>query len=111
MIGRTISYKSREVMIRLYKSLVRPHLEFCISAWSPYYNKDKHLLERIQHRFTRMIPGLKQLPYNTRLELLDLWTFEERCNRTDLLEVFRMYKRWSVNSFDSMFTLDTNTRT
>lgn len=32
MIGRTISYKNREVMLRLYKSLVRPHLEFCVSA-------------------------------------------------------------------------------
>ena len=69
MIGRTVSYKSRDVMLHLYiKSLVRPHLEFSISAWSPYHNKDKQLLERVQHRFTRMIPGLKQLPYQERLE-------------------------------------------
>ena len=32
MIGRTISYKNREIMLRLNKSLVRPHLEFCVSA-------------------------------------------------------------------------------
>jgi len=62
MISRTISYRSSEVMPRLYKSLVRPHLEFCVSAWSSYNDKDKQLLERVQHRFTRMIPGLKQLP-------------------------------------------------
>jgi len=42
MIGRIFSYRSRDVMLRLYKSLVRPHLEFCISAWTPYYSKDKH---------------------------------------------------------------------
>jgi len=35
MISRTISYRSSEVMLRLYKSLVRPHVEFCVSAWSP----------------------------------------------------------------------------
>ena len=33
MISRTISYKSRDVL--LYKSLVRPNLEYCVSAWSP----------------------------------------------------------------------------
>jgi len=50
-------------MLRLYRSLVRPYLEFCISAWFPYYQKDKQLSERVQHHFTRMIPGLKQLQW------------------------------------------------
>jgi len=35
LISRTISYKSRDVLLRLYKSLVRPNLEYCVSAWSP----------------------------------------------------------------------------
>jgi len=46
-------------MVRLYKTLVRPHLEYCVSVWSPHYTKDKELLERAQHRFTRTI---KQVP-------------------------------------------------
>ena len=78
MIGRTITYKNREVLLGLYKSLVRPHLEYCSSAWSPYYTKVKQLLERVQHRFTRMVPGLKKLPYDTRLEMLGLWTLAEQ---------------------------------
>jgi len=69
----------------LYKSLVRPHLEFCISAWSPYYKKDKELLEPLQHGFTGIFPGV-------RLQLLGLWSLEKRRNRSDLLDVFRMYK-------------------
>ncbi len=104
MISRTVSYRSRTVMLQLYKSLVRPHLEFSISAWSPHYLKDKYLLERIQHRFTRMIPRLKELSYENRLARLGLWTLEERRNRADLLETFRMYKGWSTISFSSMFT-------
>ena len=51
------------IMLRLYKSAVRPHVEFCTAAWSPYYQKNKDLLDRIQHRFTRMIPEHKDLPY------------------------------------------------
>jgi len=54
MINRTIRYKERGIMVRLYKSLVRPHLEYCVSAWSPHYLKDKELLEQVQHRFTCM---------------------------------------------------------
>ena len=48
-----------EIMVRLYKTLVRPHLEYCVSAWSPHYIKDKELLERVQHRFTRMIKEVR----------------------------------------------------
>ena len=51
------------IMLRLYKSAVRQHVEFCTAAWSPYYQKNKDLLDRIQHRFTRMIPEHKDLPY------------------------------------------------
>jgi len=65
-------------MLRLYKSAVRPHLDYCTAAWSPYYVKDKELIERIQHRFTKMIPEAKDLPYMERLHRLNLWTLEER---------------------------------
>jgi len=98
-------------MVHLYKSLVCPHLEFCVAAWSPYYKKDKELLERVQHRFTRMFPGLRTLPYADRLQCLGLWSLEERRNRSDLLEVFRMYKGWPRISFSSMFTLSSVTTT
>ena len=30
-IKRTISYKNPEIMARLYKTLVIPHLEYCVS--------------------------------------------------------------------------------
>jgi len=53
MIKRTIRFK--EVRISLYKTLVRPHVEYCVSAWSPYYKKDKELLEKVQRRFTKII--------------------------------------------------------
>jgi len=104
LIGRTISYKSKAVLLRLYKTLVRPHVEYCISAWSPYYVKDKQLLEHIQHRFTQMVPGLKSLPYEERPSCLGLWTLEERRNRADPLEVFKMYKGLSLH-FNEFFKI------
>jgi len=40
-------------MVSLYKTLVRPHVEYCISAWSLYYKKDKELLEKVELKFTK----------------------------------------------------------
>jgi len=91
LINRTIQHKNEEVMINLYKALVRPHLEFCTVAWSPYYQKDKALIEKIQHRFTKMIYSLRNKSYEDRISHLGLWTLEERRNRADLIEVFKMH--------------------
>jgi len=68
IINRTIVCKTKEIMLCLYKSAVRPHLEYCTAAWSPYYIKDKELIERILHKFTRMIRESKDLPYMERVD-------------------------------------------
>ena len=92
MINRTITYKERGILVSLYKTLVRPHLEYCMSAWSPHYAKDKELLEKVQRRFTRMFTELKDKDYHERLRHLNLWTLEERRNRQDLIEVSKCIK-------------------
>ena len=38
LINRTIEYRETTILLRLYKSLVRPHLEYCVPAWSPHGN-------------------------------------------------------------------------
>jgi len=60
LISRTIRHKNPSILLSLYKSLVRPHLDYCCSSvWNPHYCKDKALLERVQHRFTRLFSDLK----------------------------------------------------
>jgi len=36
MISRTITYEKPKIMLSLYKTLVRPHVEYCSSAWNLY---------------------------------------------------------------------------
>jgi hypothetical protein len=107
MIKRTIKNKEERTMVCLYKTLVRPHLEYCVSAWSPHYKKDKELLEKVQHRFTRMIENTTGVPYEERLRRLNLWTLEERRNRGDLIEVYKMFKNYASGA-EVMFELDKN---
>lgn len=103
LISRTIKYRNPTILINLYKSLVRPHLDYCSAVWSPHYIKDKSLLEKVQHRFTRLFHHLRKLSYEERLGHLGLWTLEERRNRADLIEVFKMIKGLSATPWSSFF--------
>ena len=59
IINRGVSYKSVEVISKLYRSYVRPHLEYCIHFWTPINVKDANMLEGVQRRGTKMIPSLR----------------------------------------------------
>ena len=105
LLKRTVKYRNLEMMMRLYKSLVRPHLKYSLPVWSPHYRKDKLLLERVQHRFTLLFDDLKSLEYNERLTKLKLWSLEERRNCADLIELFKMVRGISTVPLQSFFKL------
>ena len=75
-----------------------------MSAWSPHYVKDAERLGRVQHRFMRMVSGLRGLEYGGRLE--KLMTLEERRKRSDLVELFKIYKGLSAISYNLFFRVD-----
>ena len=45
---KTIRYKEKQLIVPMYKAILRPHLEYCIQAWKPYGKKDIDKLKRIQ---------------------------------------------------------------
>ena len=97
LINRTLEFKSKDTVLQLYKSLVRPHLEYCIQCWNPYYRKDIELIEKVQRRATRMIDSLKKYSYHERLQRLQLTTLESRRVRGDLIEVYKI-----MNGFEDI---------
>ena len=89
-IGRAFHFRDRHVFVRLYKTYVRPHLEFAGQAWSPWTATDKDLLENVQRRAVRMVSGLKAADYKGRLLELGLTTLEERRHQADMLQVYKI---------------------
>ena len=65
-------YFDKGIMLKLYKALVRPHLEYAIPVWRPYLRKDIVMMEKVQRRMTRMIPGMQNKTYEERLKELKL---------------------------------------
>ena len=61
MIRRNITYKDKSLIVPLYKAIVRPHLEYCIQAWHSYHRKDIDMVDKIQRRATKLIPGLRDI--------------------------------------------------
>ena len=80
MINRTFVDRHTETFLKLYLSLVRPKLEYCIQSWRPYLKKDIDLLEKVQGRATRLMITEKGLTYEERLKKLGITTLRRREN-------------------------------
>ena len=90
LLIRTITYKSKDIMIPLYKALIRPIIEYANPVWNPYTRKYIDLIEDIQHYFTRCIIGMNNQSYESRLKKLKLPSLEFRRIRGDLIEVYKI---------------------
>ena len=90
LIKRNIINKTEKEMLTLYKTLVRPKLDYSIQAWKPFLKKDILVMEKVQRKFTKIIKDYEDLKYSDRIIKLGLTKLEDRYNRADLLEVFKI---------------------
>ena len=74
----------------LYKSMVRPHVEYANSVWCPYKIGNSKEIEKIQKRATKLVIKLKNKSYIHRLIYLNLPTLKYRRLRGDMIEVFKI---------------------
>jgi len=58
-----------------------------------------------------MVPGLREVLYESRLKSLKLWSLEHRRVHADLIEVFKMFQGLSIVDINTFFELDSTGRT
>ena len=95
-LKRSIIKFDKFTLKTLYTSIVRPHLEYASSAWSPYRSKDIKILETVQRRATKLVPELRNLPYEKRLTELGLTTLKERRERGDAIQYFKIINNINI---------------
>ena len=89
MITRSFHYRSKDTLVPLFKTFVRPRLEFSVAAWSPWMQKDVDVLEKVQKRMARMVSDVRGASYEERMEEMKLTTLMERRLRGDMVEVYK----------------------
>jgi hypothetical protein len=92
----------------VFKTYVRPILEYGTETWNPNLKKDVKRLERIQKFFTRIALSkcrLPYIPYEERLKLFDLRSLESCRVISDLIMVYKIIKRLTHLPPEKFFTL------
>ena len=103
-LHRTLLSRNQEVVSNLFKTFVRPILESAVPAWCPWEKKDINAIEKVQRRATRMIPGLGAMEYEDRLKHCNMITLEQRRQRGDVIEVYKMLNGYTSLVNEHFFT-------
>ena len=111
MVCPTPPTKNKELILPLYKFLVRPHLEHAVKFWSQHVRRDIDKIEKIQRRATKMIPEIRNHSCHRRIWDLDLISLVQRRLRGQLIEVFKYLNELTTASAWGLFDYDLNDRT
>ena len=95
-ILRTFRTRDQTTMLTLYKSLVRPILEYSSVLWTPITKGDIQRLEEIQQSFLRKIRGVSR-NYGEALKQLNLYSLERRRERYIAIQVWKMIEGLAPN--------------
>jgi len=90
ILRRNFKDVSCECFLNLYKTMVRPLLEYTNSIWSPRRVCDLTKIEKVQMKATKYMCRGKDLSYDDRLRSLKLPTLNYRRIPGDMIELYKI---------------------
>jgi len=110
-IFKAFHYRDKKTFVNLYKTYVRPHLEFAVAAWCPWNQADIELLEKVQAKAIKAVSGMGGLTYEERLRALDMPSLAERRKEIDLVQVYKIVRGVDDVNSETWFELADGRRT
>ena len=111
IIRRSFDFLSEKLFVQLFKTLVRPVLEYGHVIWQPYNKTQCAEIEDVQRRATKLLSSLRDKEYPERLVALRLPSLEYRRMRGDIIDLYK-YIHGFYKTATPLFQLSTvlNTR-
>ncbi|XP_065557658.1 uncharacterized protein LOC136025557 [Artemia franciscana] len=103
IIKYSITSRSRHVICKLYKGLVRPCLEVWTILATPRFKRDKVVFEETQRRANKLIAGMENKPYSERLREINLPSLVYRRKRGEMILA---HKLLSTNQENELLEID-----
>ena len=103
--------RDRDFLLNIYRSIIRPQLEYGSALWNVGYIMDTRLVERVQRRWTKAIAGMEEMPYHARLRELNLFSLQGRLLRTDMILLWKIFHGECGINPEDLFSLISNSVT
>ena len=105
VVKRSFAYIDIDMFLTLYKSLIRPYLEYGSNVWCIIHKKEDVAIENVQRRATKLARSISGFNYPTRLRKLGLPTLQYRRIRQDLIETYTILNNYDKVNFEQFFKL------
>ena len=102
-VMRVFKNRTKEVILTLYKSLIRPKLEYGCVVWNPHLISDIAKLEAVQRTITFKIENMSNYNYWERLKHLDLYSMQRRRERYICIHMYKIFTGLLPNNINLSF--------
>ena len=109
-IRRSFKYLDHQNFKLLYCAQIRTNLEYASAFWYPYRKRDVVMLESVQKKATKYLPGMQNLSYEQRLRKLNLPTLSYRRLRGSMIETYKIFNTYDPEAAPNLQLCQNQTR-
>ena len=96
-IRRSFRSRDPDFLSGVYKTYVRPGIEYAEPVWNPVYIGDSEKLEKVQNKFTKLLKHGSVMSPEERNDMLGLTDHKTRRLRGDLIQLYKFSESGRLN--------------